>query len=343
MKWYVGVILLLLAALVLQSGLLAYAMYVLLGVLLISRFAARSWIGSLQRDAHLPPPNRRDRRACRGAGHGPQRRLAAGAVGAGRGPAAEAGPGAEAAAAAGCGASGCSLRSCWAGKEIVLNYKIEPPMRGYYQIGPLVLETGDLFGLHRRYRVERTTSFCSSTRRVVPLPGYDIASRRPIGEVRLTHRLYEDPTRIAGVRQYQAGDPLNRVHWRATARTGQLHSKIYEPSTLAGATVAARLPRGRLPAARRAVPLRAGRHDGRLAGQRGLPDGPAGRPGDERPRRRRARYRPKRDRATIARGRPPGRRCRRGRRTTACSRWSWRRAAASSSSSRSARRWPAWN
>ncbi len=71
----------------------------------------------------------------------------------------------------------------------------------------------------------------------MPLLGYDIASRRPIGDVRLTHRLYEDPTRIAGVRPYEAGDPLNRVHWRATARTGALHSKIHEPSTLSGATV----------------------------------------------------------------------------------------------------------
>ena len=53
----------------------------------------------------------------------------------------------------------------------------------------------------------------------------------------MTHRLFEDPTRIAGVRAYQAGDPLNRVHWGATARTGVLHSKIYEPSTVAGATI----------------------------------------------------------------------------------------------------------
>src|SRR5204863_9822905 len=55
--------------------------------------------------------------------------------------------------------------------------------------------------------------------------------------VRITHRLYEDPTRIGGVRPYEAGDPMNRVHWRATARTGQLHSKVYEPSSLTGATV----------------------------------------------------------------------------------------------------------
>ncbi len=73
--------------------------------------------------------------------------------------------------------------------------------------------------------------------KIVPLRGYDLASRRPIGEVRLTHRLFEDPTRIAGIREYQHGDPLNRVHWRATARTGTLHCKMYEPSCIAGVTL----------------------------------------------------------------------------------------------------------
>jgi uncharacterized protein (DUF58 family) len=72
---------------------------------------------------------------------------------------------------------------------------------------------------------------------VIPLEGFELASRRPIGEVRMTHRLFEDPTRIAGVRGYLPGDPLNRVHWKATARTGILHSKVYEPSTVAGATI----------------------------------------------------------------------------------------------------------
>jgi uncharacterized protein (DUF58 family) len=72
---------------------------------------------------------------------------------------------------------------------------------------------------------------------VIPLAGYEVSSKRPIGEVRMSFRLYEDPTRISGVRAYEPGDPLNRVHWRATARTGLLHSKVYEPSTVAGATI----------------------------------------------------------------------------------------------------------
>src|SRR4029077_89087 len=118
-----------------------------------------------------------------------------------------------------------------------LMYQLHFEMRGYYQIGPCVLESGDLFGLHRRYRVATEPHFVLVYPKVIPLAGFDIASRRPIGEVRLSHRLYEDPTRISGVRLYQAGDPLNRVHWRATARTGALHSKVYEPSCIVGATV----------------------------------------------------------------------------------------------------------
>jgi uncharacterized protein (DUF58 family) len=118
-----------------------------------------------------------------------------------------------------------------------MRYDIHCEQRGYYQVGPLVMESGDLLGLHRRYRVAADPHFLLVYPRVVPLEGYDLASRRPIGDIRLTHRLYEDPTRIGGVRPYEAGDPLNRVHWRATARTGALHSKIYEPSSLAGASI----------------------------------------------------------------------------------------------------------
>src|SRR5262249_18531285 len=121
--------------------------------------------------------------------------------------------------------------------EVKLSYELRCKGRGYFQIGPLVMESGDLFGLYRRYHIAAEPDYLLVYPKVIPLQGYDIASRRPIGDIRLMHRLFEDPTRIAGVRPYQAGDPLSRVHWRATARTGLLHSKIYDPSTVAGATL----------------------------------------------------------------------------------------------------------
>jgi len=125
----------------------------------------------------------------------------------------------------------------WPRQTRTLRYELTCNRRGYYQLGPIVLETGDLFGLHRRFKVETEPHYLTIYPKVIPLEGYDVASRRPIGEVRMTHRLFEDPTRITGVRAYQAGDSLNRIHWRATARTGTLQSKTYEPSTIAGATI----------------------------------------------------------------------------------------------------------
>ena len=118
-----------------------------------------------------------------------------------------------------------------------MNYQLLCHRRGYFQLGPTVLETGDLFGLHRRYRVGKHPNYLMVYPKIIPLQGFDIASRRPIGEVKMSYRLYEDPTRIAGIRRYEIGDPLNRIHWRASARTGQLHSKTYEPTTVAGVTL----------------------------------------------------------------------------------------------------------
>jgi len=73
-------------------------------------------------------------------------------------------------------------------------------MRGYYQLGPLLLETGDVFGLHRRFRVATEPHFALVLPKVLPLQGYNLASRRPIGEIRVVHRLFEDPTRLASIR-----------------------------------------------------------------------------------------------------------------------------------------------
>jgi uncharacterized protein (DUF58 family) len=43
--------------------------------------------------------------------------------------------------------------------------------------------------------------------------------------------MYEDTTRIVGVRDYAPGDTLSRIHWKTTARTGALATKMCEPST----------------------------------------------------------------------------------------------------------------
>jgi uncharacterized protein (DUF58 family) len=236
MRWLLGATFLLIVGIVLQLGLLVYAMYVLLGVMLLSRYLAREWIENITADREcsrltaeignkvgiivnvknsgkLPIPWLliEDAVSKRALVQRPPRISLEGRR--------------------------MNIMQLAAHGQKSLLYQITFLMRGYYQLGPLLLETGDLFGLHRRFRVATKPHFVLVFPKVLPLEGYDLASRRPIGEVRLTHRLFEDPTRISGVREYQHGDSLNRIHWRATARTGSLHCKVYEPSCIAGMTV----------------------------------------------------------------------------------------------------------
>jgi uncharacterized protein (DUF58 family) len=236
MRWFLGAIALLAIGIAFQMGLLVYAMYVLLGVMLVSRYLARVWVENViaVRECSRLTAQIGDKVAVvvniSNAGKLPIPWLIV-----------EDSVPKEALAQRpprlSLDGKRINILQLGAKAQKSLLYQVTFLMRGYYQIGPLLLESGDLFGLHRRYRLETKPHFVLVFPKVVPLQGYDLASRRPIGEVRLTHRLFEDPTRIAGVREYQHGDPLNRVHWRATARTGTLHCKMYEPSCIAGVTL----------------------------------------------------------------------------------------------------------
>jgi uncharacterized protein (DUF58 family) len=52
----------------------------------------------------------------------------------------------------------------------------------------------------------------------------------PIGERRARRSLFVDPALYGGVRPFQPGDSLRRVHWRASARLGTPVSRRYEPA-----------------------------------------------------------------------------------------------------------------
>jgi len=130
-----------------------------------------------------------------------------------------------------------AVMALWPGETRHLRYSVHCRRRGYYQIGPTVLETGDPVGMFRRYRLGSRPLFITVLPAVELISTYEIGSRRPMGEIRIRANVMPDPTRIRGIRQWQIGDPLRSVHWAATARTGTLHTKIYEPSSVIGATV----------------------------------------------------------------------------------------------------------
>ena len=120
-------------------------------------------------------------------------------------------------------------------KPSLFIYSVQALRRGYYQLGPTLLETGDLLGLHRSFRIANQPEYITVLPKLFVMEGVQIGSRRPMGEMKSEDRVLEDPTLMAGLRRYEAGDPMNRIHWKATARTGVLHTRVFEPTCIQGA------------------------------------------------------------------------------------------------------------
>lgn len=112
----------------------------------------------------------------------------------------------------------------------VFPYVLHCRRRGYFHIGPLTLQTGDVLDVSRR------TLRCDEPRplivypRVVPLDRLGLPTHSALAALPARSPLIEDPTRIIGIRDYQQGDTLRRVHWPATARSGKLVVKRYQPA-----------------------------------------------------------------------------------------------------------------
>jgi len=102
------------------------------------------------------------------------------------------------------------------------NYTLRSDTRGKYTVGPLRIRVADTFGLVEISRSFKTTSTLVVTPKIVALPRA-AAPTSWLGEgdggMRTISASGEDD---ASPRAYQEGDGLRRVHWRSTARYGEL-------------------------------------------------------------------------------------------------------------------------
>jgi len=103
--------------------------------------------------------------------------------------------------------------------------------RGIYSIGPARIDTGDLFGIFEKTKEISQNQLLTVFPTILPFNKLEFPADDPFGDRRSRRRLFEDPNRPMGVREYRPDDGFRRVHWPATARTGQLQVKVFQPTT----------------------------------------------------------------------------------------------------------------
>ena len=122
------------------------------------------------------------------------------------------------------------------GRPHVLTFRTTARRRGEHRGGTVVIHSFGLTGLFRAVRamtVEGAITIFPRywTLRRFPLPGRRQSS--PDG----FRRRSRSGTEFHGVREYRGGDPLARVHWRTTARRGQLAVREFEDDGSGGVTL----------------------------------------------------------------------------------------------------------
>ena len=115
-------------------------------------------------------------------------------------------------------------------EQVALDYQLKCWRRGYYMIGPLSLLTGDYFDLTSRRQVTWPAQPFIVYPRVVPLSRVGLPSQLPFGNLPTQQRIFQDPSRFFGVRDYQPGDSLRQIHWKSSARADQLQVKRFQPA-----------------------------------------------------------------------------------------------------------------
>ena len=114
------------------------------------------------------------------------------------------------------------------GKEYTWEVNTICAVRGDFQLGPLTVVSGDPFGLFRSPRRIGATDRLLVYPMTVELNRVEL----PVGflsggdaQRQLTHQI---TTNASSIRDYVPGDSINRIHWRSTARTGDIMVKEFE-------------------------------------------------------------------------------------------------------------------
>jgi uncharacterized protein (DUF58 family) len=115
-------------------------------------------------------------------------------------------------------------------QRLTRTFTIQCVERGFHRYGPTAVETGDGFGFFKRNATLAEEEYLIVYPRIYSVAEMGLPSKNPFGERRGAERLFEDPLRTIGVREWQAADDPRRIHWKATARHQEMLSRVYEPS-----------------------------------------------------------------------------------------------------------------
>ncbi|CAM3440607.1 DUF58 domain-containing protein [Marinicrinis lubricantis] len=115
-----------------------------------------------------------------------------------------------------------------------LRYTTPPLRRGVYHFEETICSTEDIFGFLEHQSATRTEQTFKVMPRTVTIANWEAQDRaaRGIHHQAASTQMLRETTQFDGVRDYVYGDRLSRIHWGASAKTGNWKSKEYEKEAM---------------------------------------------------------------------------------------------------------------
>ncbi len=121
-----------------------------------------------------------------------------------------------------------------ANRAQLISYDLRPAWRGRYHLGPVEHAMADGLGLARSVRLLPGRTDLLVTPKVEPLANLRAASGVGLANDTTLLRTGVSSADDVLIREYRRGDDVRRIHWRSTARTGQLmvrrEERAWDPS-----------------------------------------------------------------------------------------------------------------
>jgi uncharacterized protein (DUF58 family) len=118
-----------------------------------------------------------------------------------------------------------------------VSYAVRSDVRGHFDVGPMTVRVTDPFGLIELGRAFHTTASLTVTPRTVPLPTIPLGGAWTGSGDNRPRSFATGSAEDVTVREYRRGDDLRRVHWRSSARVGELMVRREEQPWQSRATV----------------------------------------------------------------------------------------------------------
>jgi uncharacterized protein (DUF58 family) len=124
------------------------------------------------------------------------------------------------------------LRGTWSVgwfERVTRRLQVIGSRRGTFQFVSATLRIADVFTRDSETEERSIVTTYRVIPRIVPVRT-PLTQSPTMATTRASRGLYEEPSLFAGVRPYQPGDQLRRVHWKATARVGRPVSRRFDPA-----------------------------------------------------------------------------------------------------------------